>query len=156
MLYKECVREALKKYCITKEELFSPTHRKNVARCRFVLYKTFLMSGKSTSWVGNYFDRDHTSVINGANKLTRDEIDFVRYLYNKYESAECKEDCFKQEEILEKFKNLFNDGYSLEDIGRMMKLEQGSIIRNFIDMKIRYNKKLIPDYKNNGVKIIYN
>ena len=126
-----------------------------ILSCRFVLYRAFLFTGNSTTWVGIFFNRDHSTVMHGIKRLNSKQEEYAYYLYLKYADKEPSSENSKTLKALIKVKELYNSGKNSEQIAQAIQADATTTEALLRLMKNKYKPKLVPDYKHYVIKTIY-
>ena len=64
-LMREMVREAARHTHFSEAEILGRSKRWELARLRFKIWRKAYESGRSSVEIGNFFHRDHTTVLHG-------------------------------------------------------------------------------------------
>lgn len=155
MNYQACINEALDYFKVSKSELFSEMRALRICFCRFVLYRAFLFAGNSTTWVGRFFNRDHSTIMHGIKRLNPKQEEYAYYLYLKYADKEQNSENSKTLKALIKVKELYNSGKNPEQIAQTINADATTTEALLRLMKNKYKPKSVPDYKHYVIKTIY-
>ena len=138
--------------------------RQNINKARFVLYRVFRLFNLSYPQIGKILNKDHSSVLHGEKRcienaeLNQKALEFFSIFKQKRNEIirnETLSTIAKNIIEREKFKDLYNKGFSLLDISKKLNLDKERTSNIFNHLNSRCKKKLVPDYKNNSYRYIF-
>lgn len=138
--------------------------RQNINKVRFVLYRVFRLFNLSYPQIGMILNKNHTTIIHGENMCLKDpELNQKAFEYfNIFKQKKDKLIIGKTVSEIskfmidkDKFKILYNKGFSLIDIAYKLNLDKEKTAKIFNYLNSRCKKKLVPDYKNNSYRYIF-
>ena len=157
----EMIEEVCLKYRVGQRNIFSNSRRKEATTARKVIYKVLMLYGKSTTQIGKFMNRDHSSIVVGIRSVDRDEelSKYATYIYLKYRDTEeisHRVDVRTAKKVIfDEVKYFLNDGLSPKSIS--MQLELPVRVVSSIATQIHQDciQKKIPDYRTGTYRNIY-
>lgn len=134
------------------------------SEAKFILYRVFKLLDLSYPQIANIFEKNHTTIIYGEKKcienpeLNQKALEFFCIFKQKRNEIIRNETLSKIAKNIierEKFKDLYNKGFSLLDISKKLNLDKEKTSNIFNYLNSRCKKKLVPDYKNNSYRYIF-
>lgn len=134
------------------------------SEAKFILYRVFKLLDLSYPQIANIFDKNHTTILYGEKKcienaeLNQKALEFFSIFKQKRNEIirnETLSTIAKNIIEREKFKDLYNKGFSLLDISKKLNLDKERTSNIFNHLNSRCKKKLVPDYKNNSYRYIF-
>lgn len=159
MNLKKIINEVCGKYGTSEEELKSDRRLQNIVLAKKVIWKILVLSGKSTTQIGNMFGKDHSTICVGLQGLSKfpDDYEYAVKLYMKYRDAEDlnpSEDHKSYAKIIrEEIKKCLNKKMSIKQIAEKLSVSEKYVEKE--SDKIRQKFKIIPDYKTGTYSKIY-
>lgn len=160
MNLKKLIDEVCIKYGTNEAELKSDRRLKNVVTAKKIIWKVLALDGKSTTYIGAIFNKDHSTVCVGINGLkeNQDAYDYAVGLYMRYRDNENLNRSVSKKKysqiVYDEIRKRVNENQEVTQISKELDLSDEYVLKIVEQIKSGAYKK-VPNYRDGTLRKIY-